>query len=292
MTMGQACIFSIQRASFVDGPGIRTTVFFKGCNLRCVWCHNPESWAPQPQLMFYKNRCLACGRCVEACPLHAVRNDFTSMPHLCAVCGRCAEACPGGAREISGHMMTTEEIFEEIIADKNFYGEDGGATFSGGECMLHIDMLEELLMRCRREHINTAVDTAGNVPFECFSRIEALVDWFLYDIKAFHSEVHERLTSAGNERILDNYSRLSTLCPEKVIVRIPVIPGANIMEMPNIAAFLERYPPRYVEFLPYHAMGVSKAEALGEPAFLTSTPDTEDMERLRIEFQQRKVVVK
>ena len=153
----KATIFDIQRNSYVDGPGIRTTVFFKGCNLHCSWCHNPESQSALPQMMFYKNKCTGCGKCKEKCPNHL---------ESCELCGKCTLYCPHDAREICGKEYTVDEVMREILKDKVFYeNSGGGVTFSGGECMLQIDFLEEILKECKKNGIHTAVDTAGHVHF-------------------------------------------------------------------------------------------------------------------------------
>ena len=154
----KAMIFDIQRNSFVDGPGIRTTVFFKGCNLKCKWCHNPESQSAKRQMMFYADKCTGCGKCKEVCP-----NGLKS----CGFCGKCELYCPNDARKICGREYTVDEVFAEIVKDKSFYDNSGGgATFSGGECMLQPDFLCEILKKCKENGIHTAVDTAGNVPWE------------------------------------------------------------------------------------------------------------------------------
>ena len=165
--MIKATIFDIQRGSFVDGPGIRTTVFFKGCNLRCKWCHNPESQSPKKQILFYKDKCTGCGKCKTVCPYNHENCDF---------CGKCALFCPNDAREICGKEYTIDEVLKEILKDKDYYGQDGGATFSGGECMLQIDFLEEILKSCKENGVRTAVDTAGNVPWEYFEKILPYTD--------------------------------------------------------------------------------------------------------------------
>lgn len=287
--MKQACIFSIQRASFVDGPGIRTCIFFKGCNLHCIWCHNPESRQQQAQLLYYANRCLDCGRCKAVCPYQVVREDYTVDPTHCKACGLCVKICPGGAREICGKWMREDEVFSEILADKEYYGGEGGATFSGGECLLQLPFLHDILRRCREKGIHTAIDTAGNVPFISLEQVQEDTDLFLYDIKAVTPELHRHLTGVDNARILENYRRLYAKCAHKLWVRIPVIPECNMEDMEQIVRFLAHFPPKMVELLPYHAMGVSKSLALGEEPFRGCPPSAEEMTALRKKFQKEGV---
>lgn len=271
----KATIFDIERNSYVDGPGIRTTVFFKGCNLRCVWCHNPESQSPKPQMMFYKNKCTGCGKCKERCP-----NNLEK----CGLCGKCTLYCPHDAREICGKEYTVDEVIREILKDKAFYdNSDGGVTFSGGECMLQIDFLEEILKECKKNGIHTAVDTAGYVQFEYFERILRFTDLFLYDIKCFDSEKHKQYTGVGNESILENLKRLLTT-KKSVWIRIPIIPMVNDTEeeLQKIKAFLEAcQSPKKIELLPYHAMGEHKYEAIGKEVQMFAVPSEEKMMRLK-----------
>ena len=272
-------IFDIERGSYVDGPGIRTTVFFKGCNLRCAWCHNPESQSPKPQMMFYKNKCTGCGKCKEKCPNHL---------ESCELCGKCTIYCPHDAREICGKEYTVDEVMREILKDKVFYeNSGGGVTFSGGECMLQIDFLEEILKECKKNGIRTAVDTAGHVPYESFERILPHTDLFLYDVKCFDSVKHKQYTGVGNKLILDN---LKTLLGtgKAVWVRIPIIPTVNDTEeeMQQISAFLEAHKSyERVELLPYHAMGQHKYSALGMHARQFDVPDSNAMELLKSIFR-------
>ncbi|MBE6690504.1 MAG: glycyl-radical enzyme activating protein [Ruminococcaceae bacterium] len=271
----KATIFDIERNSYVDGPGIRTTVFFKGCNLRCAWCHNPESQSALPQMMFYKNKCTGCGKCKEKCPNHL---------ESCELCGKCTIYCPHDAREICGKEYTVDEVMREILKDKVFYeNSGGGVTFSGGECMLQIDFLEEILKACKQNGIHTAVDTAGNVPFECFERILPFTDLFLYDVKCFDSEKHKRYTGAANELILSNLEKLLKT-GRSVWVRIPIIPSVNDdeKELQHIRAFLRscKYPEK-VELLPYHAMGEHKYAAIGKEVKMFSVPSEEKMSKLK-----------
>ena len=271
--MPKAMIFDIQRNSFVDGPGIRTTVFFKGCNLRCKWCHNPESQSFDKQMMFYKDKCTGCGKCREVCPNHLQSCDF---------CGKCELYCPADARKVCGREYTPAEVFAEVIKDKAFYeNSGGGVTFSGGECMLQLDFLCEILKKCKAAGIHTAVDTAGNVPWESFEKILPFTDLFLYDIKAFGAELHRKGTGVSNELILENLKNLSGRAD--IIVRIPVIGGYNDNdeEIRQIADFLKQIKIIKAELLPYHAMGEHKYTALGRNTESFNVPNKNFMNRLQ-----------
>lgn len=284
----KAVIFDIQRGSYVDGPGIRTTVFMKGCNLSCAWCHNPESKSALAQRMWYENRCAHCGMCVEKCPEKAIGFSGSGMithnRDSCRLCGNCVTRCPHDAIAICGREMSTDELLREIIKDQAFYETTGGGmTVSGGECMLHPDFVAELLEKCGKENIHTAVDTAGCVPWENFEKVIDYTSLFLYDIKCITPELHSEYVGSDNSLILKNYIHLlSAGC--RVIVRVPMIPefNANDSEFAKISDFLHRYPPEKVELLPYHAMGESKFRALGlgEPRIFRIT-DSELMEKYR-----------
>ena len=271
----KATIFDIERNSYVDGPGIRTTFFFKGCNLRCAWCHNPESQSPKPQMMFYKNKCTGCGKCKEKCPNHL---------ESCELCGRCTLYCPHDAREICGKEYTVDGVMREILKDKVFYeNSGGGVTFSGGECMLQIDFLEELLRECKKNNVHTAVDTAGHVPFEWFERILPFTDLFLYDVKCYDSDKHREYTGVDNELILSNLKKLLK-SNKNVWVRIPIIPTVNDTEeeLQSIKEYiLSCGKPEKVELLPYHAMGEHKYAAIGKEVQMFSVPSEEKMSKLK-----------
>ena len=271
----KATIFDIERNSYVDGPGIRTTVFFKGCNLRCAWCHNPESQSARPQMLVYKNKCTGCGKCREKCS-HNLES--------CDLCGKCTIYCPHDAREICGKEYTVDEVLTEVLKDKTFYeNSGGGVTFSGGECMLQIDFLEAILKECKMNGIHTAVDTAGHVPFDYFERIIPYTDLFLYDVKCFEAERHKLYTGMSNELILDNLQRLLVL-KASVWARIPIIPSVNDSEeeMLNIKSFLSSCGvPEKIELLPYHAMGEHKYAAIGKEVKMFSVPSEEKMMQLK-----------
>ena len=274
----KANLFDIERSSYVDGPGIRTTVFFKGCNLRCAWCHNPESQSPHPQMLVYKNKCTGCGKCKEKCPNHL---------ESCELCGKCTLYCPHDAREICGKEYTVDEVMREILKDKTFYeNSGGGVTFSGGECMLQIDFLEAILKECKNNGVHTAVDTAGHVPFECFEQIIPYTDLFLYDVKCYDSDKHRQYTGASNELILSNLGRLLKM-GIAMWVRIPIIPTVNESEeeMLNIKKFIISCgSPEKIELLPYHAMGEHKYAAIGKQAQTFSVPSKEKILQLKRVF--------
>ena len=273
--MNKAIFFDIQRNSFVDGPGIRTTVFFKGCNLKCAWCHNPESQSAKPQMMFYKDKCTGCGKCKSVCPYHLEQ---------CELCGKCTLYCPVDARKVCGKEHTVDEVLKEVLKDKAFYETSGGGvTFSGGECMLQIDFLAEILKKCKENGIHTAVDTAGHIPFESFEKILPYTDLFLYDIKIFDSQKHKQYVGVGNELILENLKKLFER-KAKLWIRIPIIPDVNdsIEEIQKIKDFLKTNgTPEKIELLPYHAMGENKYRAIGKEPQIFKTPDAENMKRLK-----------
>ena len=274
----RATVFDIERGSFTDGPGIRTTVFFKGCHLRCRWCHNPEGLSGEIRLLFDSSRCLGCGKCRTVCP-HGLED--------CELCGRCALLCPTEARELCGRDCTAEELLGEILSDREVYAySGGGVTFSGGECMLQVDFLAEILRLCRAEGIHTAIDTAGDVPYESFARILPHTDLFLYDIKCATEALHKEGTGVSNRRILDNLRRLLA-AGANVTVRIPLIGGFNDgeEEMDRIAALLGELGITDTEILPYHAMGERKYAAQPVPFTPFRVPSREQIEALRSKIE-------
>lgn len=268
-------IFNIERNSFVDGPGIRTTVFFKGCNLKCAWCHNPESQNHKAEIMFYRDKCIGCGKCSEICP---------SNMKNCVLCGKCCLYCPTDSRIICGETLSADEILKVLKKDVAFYeSSGGGVTFSGGECMLQIEFLEELLRKCRENGIHTAVDTAGCVPYEYFERILPYTDLFLYDVKCITEKKHIEAVGVTNRKILDNLTRLSVASPQKIIIRVPLIPGFNCdsAEIRKIADFISTLDVKSVEILPYHRLGESKYKALNMPIPHFFVPSKEETEKYR-----------
>jgi pyruvate formate lyase activating enzyme len=268
-TQRRGLIFNIMRFCLHDGPGIRTTVFFKGCPLCCWWCHNPEGRTSQPDLMFFENRCVLCGECLETCPHGAIVQEDHVMrtTEACRACGACVDACAAGARELAGHWMTVAEVLDEIEKDRLFWDESGGGvTFSGGEPLLQPIFLESLLDRCRTRDIHTAVETCGYAQRDLLLRIASKVDLFLFDLKLLDSERHRANTGRGNESILAN---LRTLVQDgrDVIVRYPVIPEVNGDEA-NVKQMIELLRPlglRRIHLLPFHPTGANKYRRLRLP---------------------------
>ncbi len=278
----KAQLFDIQRGSTVDGPGVRTVVFFAGCNLRCAWCHNPESQQREPKLMVYRDNCVQCGKCARVCS-RIPAGELVSTD--CTACGKCADYCPADARKLCGYTMATDEIVKLLRKDAAYYQKSGGGvTFSGGECLLQPEVVLDLVEKCRELGISAAIDTAGHVDKSVFEKLCPTADLFLYDVKAMDCALHKQGAGVGNERILANLDFLLERCPEKVILRCPVIPGFNdtVENFSALAGFLrQRNRPRRVELLPYHRLGENKYAALGMRERVYDIPSEEKMTTLR-----------
>jgi len=271
MTMRKthAVIYDIKKYAIHDGPGIRTTVFFKGCPLSCLWCHNPEGMIPGQQILYSPERCVGCRECLEVCPqgaLSPTSRGIKTDDALCCRCGTCCQQCPALAREAVARYETVEDLLALIEKDMAFYeASHGGVTFSGGEPMMQWQVLLSLLKGCCQRNIHTVVDTSGFAPWNVLEEIIPFTRLFLYDLKAMDDDIHQRFTGVSNELILSNLARL-TRRGAKVIIRIPFIPGVNdsetaIAQAGGFIAGLWGNPP--VELLPYHDFQISKYERLG-----------------------------
>ncbi len=270
-------IFDISRYAIHDGPGIRATVFFKGCPLRCQWCHNPEGQEAKPEVIVKEERCAAeCEQCLDICPQQAISkngNFITVDREKCDSCGKCKDVCVYEALDIIGREVSVEDVVREVEKDRIFFDESGGGvTFSGGEPLMQPGFLEALLKEFKKRGIRTTVDTSGHVPFEILDRTSDHVDLFLYDLKLMDKEKHKTYTGVSNQLILENLKGLSAKGKD-IIVRIPIIPGINDdrESIERIAKYLLSLKTiKKVSLLPFHRGGIQKYKRLGKKNRLES----------------------
>ena len=288
-------VFAIERCSLHDGPGIRTTVFLKGCPLRCLWCHNPESMRFEPEIRFTAVKCTGCGKCAAACEAGCHRTD--SGKHRfdradCVRCGRCTEACPSGALEFAGREMTVDEVISTVLRDRAFFENSGGGmTLSGGEPLAQPDFARALLAAARAEGLHTCLDTSGGVAYEHLAAVAELVDLFLYDIKETDPARHAEFTGRDNRLILENLRRLDA-GGAVTSLRCPIVPGYNDREdhlaaLGELAESLEHVLE--VQVMPFHPYGSHKSSQIGAQYALSdiSAPDRETVDRWRSRIAAR-----
>jgi pyruvate formate lyase activating enzyme len=284
-------VFDIERFATKDGPGIRTVVFLKGCHLHCLWCQNPESQRQQPEIMYDASKCAGCGRCMEACPQHAIRKDteFGTLTDsdLCRLCCTCVEYCYYDARKLVGNYYTPGQLMDSIRRDKPFFdNSQGGVTFSGGEPLLQKDFLLSVCKACREEEIHTAVETCGHVRWQTFADLLPYLDLVYFDLKHIDPELHKDYTGVSNDLILANLEKLSRAF-QPLVVRIPVIPGYNdaIDVQRRMYTYLMQNLTRLhsVELLPFHRLGSGKYRGLGKRYIMEEVESlrTSDLQHLQ-----------
>ncbi|MBQ8350721.1 MAG: glycyl-radical enzyme activating protein [Clostridia bacterium] len=278
--MKTATIFEIKRFAVHDGDGIRTTVFFKGCPLRCRWCHNPEGIGREAQLAFYAHKCISCGECLPACEngAHGMQEGMHVFDRgACVACGACADHCLGNALTFFGKTVTISELMPLLLEDTDFYHTSGGGvTLSGGECLIQADFCAALLRELKHEGIHTAVDTCGFVSRTALNKVIPYTDIFLYDLKAYDEDVHIACTGQSNKIILENLTYLDA-CGKQIEIRIPYVPGYNADQMEKMATFLASLQQiSRVRVLPYHNYAGSKYEALGMQSTLPADLPTDE----------------
>jgi len=282
----KGCIFNIQRYSIHDGPGIRTTVFLKGCPLRCFWCQNPESQKLLPDLFLYADRCTGCGLCVSACKTGAasiIDNVSAIDRDRCIVCGKCAEVCPNEAREVIGYEVTVDEVMAEVLRDKAFYkNSGGGVTLSGGDPTFQPEFSLEIFRRCKEEGLHTVLETCGCASWSTLEKLLEYVDFVLFDIKMVRADKHVTGTGVMNDVILENAKKVAACRP--VMVRVPLIPGFNDSEsdIRDIVDFVRaNMGETEIELLRYNKLGECKNNYLDrEPVHLTEQTE-EYFEKLK-----------
>ncbi len=293
-------IFDIQRMSLHDGPGIRTTIFFKGCSMHCFWCHNPESLTPGVNIQFFSDRCIGCHLCETVCEEQCHRFDSRGI-HVfdrssCIKCGKCADICPSGSLVKTGEKVALEELADLVCRDKAFFDNSGGGvTASGGEPLLQSEFIAGLFRILKARGINTAIETALNVPSEALKNVLACTDFFFADMKHPDSSIHKSLTGVGNEQIIRNFSLLDE-SGLPYAIRIPVIPGVNDTEgimraFQNNIRKLQN--PLYLELMPYHEFGIGKYDSLAADRSKLDTihpPSREKLMQLAACFDSLKVV--
>lgn len=291
-------VFHIMRFSLHDGPGIRTTVFLKGCPLSCWWCHNPESQSFEPSLMYFEDRCRRCGDCLAVCPSSAINysDGRIGRPITCQACGACVEACVAGARELAGRRMAVSEVVREVERDVIFFDESGGGvTFSGGEPLSQPRFTEALLEACRARRIHSALDTCGLAEPDLLLRVSAKADLVLYDLKLLDTARHASYTGVPNALILGNLEAL-VAAGRPVRVRFPLIPGVNdgAEEIAELMQLLARLGLRHLDLLPYHRIGIDKYRRLGMPARLGDqpSPSAAQISQIAGQFEQHGFAVK
>nr|WP_294698421.1 glycyl-radical enzyme activating protein [uncultured Anaerostipes sp.] len=264
-------IMEVERFAIHDGPGIRSTVFLQGCPLHCPWCANPESQSIGRKLMYYEKKCIKCGKCVQNCPQKAIEEKNEELyfhRDQCIGCETCKQGCMQDAIDFSGVVKTVDEIVEMVLRDRDYYEESGGGvTISGGECFVQFNGFLELIRKLKQEGLHVAVETCGQTSLEKIVEAEPYIDLFLFDLKHMDLETFARITGGNLLDILRNIRYLAEHCPEKVIIRVPVIPDFNFHDVviKDIMYFVKELGLQRIDLLPYHTFGINKYRQLGIP---------------------------
>lgn len=297
--MNDSIIFNIQKFSIHDGPGIRTTIFFKGCPLECMWCHNPESQNYKMEILYSGDKCTLCRKCISVCKQNAItlnNNRLVTDMDKCNFCGECNIYCINGCRQIAGKKHTIDGVVSEVLKDKIFYEEsNGGVTLSGGEPLAYIDFAERLLERLQGNNIHTAVDTSGATSFDSLEKISKYTDLFLYDLKLMDDEKHKEYIGTSNKIIIENLKKLSKI-HDNINIRLPIIEGVNadLGHINGVVNLIDGMGIQYVNLLPYHDISQHKYNKLGRDynSEIMTVPSDDKMNSFKELFELKGYQVK
>jgi len=290
-------VFNIQKFSIHDGPGIRTTVFLKGCPLSCSWCHNPEGIHPEKQIIWNKKSCIHCLKCIENCGKNAIQkieDNIITDPKKCIKCGDCISVCPVNARSFTGNEMSSDELYEILKKDRVFYDESaGGVTFSGGEPLLQSEFVSEVSEKLRNDDISVAIDTSGYVPFEKFELVDPFSDIYLFDLKTMNEKDHIKYTGVSNKLIIENLRKLSGK-GTRIIIRIPLVKGINdgYNNSRQTADLMNELNIKRIDLLPYHTFGKDKYYSISKIPVLFEAPEDNVLNELTKIYEERNIEVR
>lgn len=289
-------IFDIQGFSVHDGPGARSLIFLKGCSLNCTWCSNPEGINRSVFPLYYSSKCIACGNCITACTHNAITSAKEKIiidRHICEKCTdhSCCKNCFTDALKMSGRSISVDELFSVIQRDRQYWGIEGGVTLSGGEPLLQIDFVTELLEKCYHSYIHTAIETCGHVPWNYFKKTIGYLDWIFFDLKHLDPGKHLKETGQSNAKIIDNIKNLNKTYKGKLVFRFPLVPGFNSSKE-NIEAtadLISETKWKEINILPLHHLGREKYELLGKEyeGKKYIQPTAKEIEEVKFLFEKR-----